>query len=307
MRAARDALLCIAGCGGTNGAQFAARGRTLRKERIVRKSRHLARLLLVVAALPLSGCGIERIGTMPIGGVAGDEFADNPLLNQVTVGDVTRGFRYFVGALDGRPELREGIIEVTVGQIMQIEELQGLLDTFGLSEEEFAGLVRIVLGDVSPTTALAGFDFFGAPFGLGVGDVEANSLALTPEQRDHIRAIVTQRQAGVQAAREQAHRDIVTAMTEEQVARLGAAGLGDFDFTVDGYDPPPEQPFFARLVEALGLADEQVAEIEAERETLRNSVAAVHQEAREAFMNVLTDAQLEALERIEGVDRVAPQ
>lgn len=272
----------------------------------MKRSRHLVCLLLAAVVLPLSGCGIEQIGTMPIGSVAGDEFADNPLLNQVTVGDVTKGFRYFVGALDGRPELREGIIDLTVGQIVQIEELQGLLDTFGLTEEEFAALVRVVLGDVSPTTALAGFDFFGAPFGSEVGDMEASPLALTPEQRDQISEIVTQRRSDVQAAREQTHRHIVAALTEEQVAGLRAAGLEEFDFTIDGYDPPPEQPFFERLAEALGLADEQVVEIEAEREELRNSVAAVHEEAREAFMNVLTDAQLEALEQIEGADRFVP-
>ncbi len=260
-------------------------------------------LLVAAALIPWSGCGIERIGTVPIGDVVGDEFAGNPLLNQITVGDAAAGFRFFAGALEGRPELAEEIIGLTFDQIARVEELQALLDTFGITEEQFAGMVRVVLGDGSPASALAGFEFFGTPFGTIVGDGRAEGLALTPEQREQIREIVLQRQSGVQSAREQTHGAILEVLTEEQLAALREAGLRDFDFTPDGYDPLPERPFFERLAEALELTDEQVTQIEAQREELQISVENVHWEARDAFLDVLTEAQREALERIEGVEK----
>ena len=96
-----------------------------------------------------------------------------------------------------------------------------------------------------------------------------------------------------------AHEDILAQLTDEQLGLLdelgpsGERGFGHRHMRFPGRDGRCRAA--TRLAEELELTEEQQSAIETIRTELREAVQARHEEAREEFMDLLSDEQLAIL------------
>lgn len=280
-------------------------------------------MLIVSAAITSGGCsGITPEMTLS---QALQTLSQNPLLNQITVGDLVQAFRDFTASNGHGPNLSDD-------QLKQIEELQAQLDAGQITRDEFESKVRDIIGDAAPGMAFGGFGFFGSPFGHHFEGPLSGDLALTDEQQEQAREIFSAAHDDIAALRKEAHDNILNnvltqeqrdtlAQIQEQFPRFGnwnepldnaRGGRGHGGFGGPGgpgNGPRPGMGFGPRpglinirerIAEALGLTDEQKAQIEQIRADLREAVKARHELAREEFRAILTAEQLAALDAFES-------
>lgn len=236
------------------------------------------------------------------------------LLNQITVGDVVNAFQQFAAAA-GRGGFGGVHAQLTDDQRSQIEALQAQLDAGQITRDQFIDQVHAIIGDAFPNEPFVGFGFGGGPFHgqfqLRVGGY----LNLTQEQVDAANEIFDKAHDDIEALRTQARADILAVLTDEQKAKLnelvvgwfiglppsggaarnrgpgGPGGPGGFGFGFGG----GRGHAFDRFADALGLTDDQKAQIEAIRKALTDAIRARHEQARADFLALLTPEQLAKL------------
>lgn len=226
------------------------------------------------------------------------------LLNQITVGDVVNAFQRFAAAAGGHGMFAQ----LTDDQRAQIEALQAQLDAGEITNDEFVDKVHDIIGDAFPNEPFIGFGFGGGPFHGRFELKVGGYLNLTQEQVDAANEIFDKAHEDITALRTQARTDILAVLTDEQKAKLdeivagwfvglppnahgrGADGHGGFGFGWGGRGHA-----FDRFAEALGLTDDQKAQIEAIREALTDAIRARHEQARTDFLALLTEEQLAKL------------
>lgn len=193
--------------------------------------------------------------------------------------------------------------------------LLDLLAGLGVSEETTLSqlLDQVTVGDVldavgqftesattGTTEAMPAKGPHGGPRGPHMGPGGPPLLDLTDEQRQAAEEIRQSEREDVEALWAAADEDIRALLTEEQLAiydELPPLMPGP------GHGPPPEQaggrhdPLPDILAEELGLSEEQQTAVEEILTTLRTAIEARQDEAREAFLALLTDEQREQLEQ----------
>ena len=223
------------------------------------------------------------------------------LLNELTIGDAVDAFARFAqeggatrGGFPAGPSL-------TDEERMEIEAFQAEFDAGGLSAADFSESIRGVIGDRGAGRPFAGFGFYGAPIGHRMGSHDAVRLDLTEEQRAAGEEIFQATHDDIAALRDAAMEEIRALLTDEQVAALdelrpgdrlgpGRARGGRMSFGRG------ERPAAGRLTEELGLSDEQQASLEAIREDMRANIQARHEQARNEFLELLTDEQRQMID-----------
>ncbi|MGE3182928.1 MAG: Spy/CpxP family protein refolding chaperone [Phycisphaerae bacterium] len=233
------------------------------------------------------------------------------LLNQVTAEDVVAGFEDFAARIDGSTAEADAVLlgdEIASA----IDELQEAFDSGELDGVSFELAVQEVIGRRHGGDAFVGADFFGGPFGHHFGRRLVRLLDLTDDQVAATRDIFDMLHSDIRALRRQARVDIRAVLTEDQLAELDSYSGDDenADSADDGRDDNratarhrhPHRPHvFIRILRMLDLTDDQIAAIRDIRQQLRMDVRALHQAAREDFLALLTQEQLDILERIRDV------
>ncbi len=246
-------------------------------------------LALVLLAAGIQGCTPQ-----------GADTTLGELLNEMTIGDLVEGFQQFADELaaDGSPAFARP--PLTDEQLGEIESFQARFQAGLMDHAEFGQHTREAMGDRAPRRAFAGFGFFGGPLGTAHHGEIAGALELTEEQRTAAREIFDALHADIRVLRDAAHEEIRGLLTEEQQAMLDER-KSDAMGTMSRASRGPGRPhrFAGRLAESLELTEEQQTAIADIRETLRASVRERHEQAREAFLALLTPKQLELLEGIE--------
>lgn len=257
----------------------------------------VGRALALVLAMGIGGAGCDTQFTL--------DTTLGEILDQVTVGDVVAAFQQFVANVgDGSGFGPRAAMSAE--QQSQLEDLQAQLYSGEITQEQFAEGIRGLVGDRAPGAAFGGFGFFGGPFGSGMRGHMAGPLDLSDEQLEQARAIFEQLHLDIRDLRTKAHKDIRGNLTEEQQAaldelRANRAGRGlPRGLRGRPFGGDRGGRFLDRLAEELGLSEEQIAAIMQIREDLRSAVEARHQQAREEFRDILTDAQLAILDEIEA-------
>lgn len=231
------------------------------------------------------------------------------LLDQITVGDVVNAFQRFAAAA-GRGGFGPHA-QLTDEQRTQIEALQAQLDAGEITQDQFVEQVQAIIGDAFPNEPFIGFGFGGGPFHGRFELKVGGYLDLTQEQVDAANQIFDKAHEDITALRTQARTDILAVLTDEQKAKLnelmvglyvglpldsgaargrGPGGPGGFGFGFGRHGHA-----FDRFAEALGLTDDQKAQIQAIREALTDAIRAVHEQARADFLALLTEEQLAKL------------
>jgi Spy/CpxP family protein refolding chaperone len=226
-------------------------------------------------------------------------------LNQLTVGDVVSAFVSFADEAASAAEMPSGR-GLTDDQQAELESLQAQLDAGEISEAEFSDAVHEIIGDRGAGMPFAGFSFYGSPFGHRMDTVAAAQLDLTDEQQAAAEEIFQLAHDDIDALREAAHDEIRALLTEEQLAildemgmpagedaafpmRRGPMGFGRHGgFGCGGFGP-------SHFADELQLTDEQQTAIDDIRATLRDAIRARHEQARDEFLGLLADEQLEIL------------
>lgn len=131
----------------------------------------------------------------------------------------------------------------------------------------------------------AGFSFYGSPFGYQMDGRATAFLELTEEQQTAAEEIFELAHEDIEALREAAHDEIRALLTEEQLAILDEAEAS----AGEGRRGP------GRLADELELTEEQQGAIDEIRTELRDAIQARHEQARDEFLDLLTDEQLEKL------------
>lgn len=246
-------------------------------------------LALVLLAAGMQGCTPQ-----------GADTTLGEVLNEVTIGDLVEGFQQFADdlAADGAPVFAG--VPLTDEQLGQIEAFQARFQLGLMDRLEFGRQTREAMGDRAPHRAFAGFGFFGGPLGTAHHGEIAGPLELTEEQRTAAREIYDALHADIHSLRDVAHEEIRALLTEEQQALLDERKSDAMDTMSRAFRGPGRPHRFARrLAETLELTEEQQTAIADIRETLRASVRERHEQAREAFLALLTPEQLALLEGIE--------
>ncbi len=233
--------------------------------------------------------------------------AQNPLLSQITIGDLVQAFNDFMAGAGN-----EGAA-LTEDQQSELRTLQGQLDSGSITEAEFEDQAQAIAGlhgHMGGRPSLLGGRFHEGPL---TGD-----LALTEEQQTQAQEIFQAAHDDIAALRQAAQDDIYNnVLTDEQRATLDelranhqplmedeAAGDDSAErvfgrgFGPGGGRGPAfgRRPFRDRLAELLDLTDEQQTQIDEIRAQLREDVQARHEQARDEFRAILTDEQLAALD-----------
>jgi len=230
------------------------------------------------------------------------------LLDQITVGDVVNAFQQFAAAA-GRGGFGPGS-QLTDEQRAQVEALQAQLDAGEITRDQFVEQVQAIIGDTFPNEPFIGFGFGGGPFHGRFELKVGGYLDLTQEQVDAANEIFDKAHEDITALRTQARADILAVLTDEQKAKLNELVVGWFvglpgnSNTARGRGPGGTGGFgfgfgrghaFDRFAEALGLTEEQQAQIKTIRETLVDAIRARHEQARADFLALLTEEQLAKL------------
>lgn len=137
----------------------------------------------------------------------------------------------------------------------------------------------------------------GAPHGR-----LADELELTEEQQTQADEIFEELHADIRVLRDATHADIQAVLSEEQLealentprAPMGHHGGPRFRRGADG------NPLSDRLAGELALTEAQETAIVELRDELRDSIRDRHEQARQAFRDILTDEQIVALDEIES-------
>ncbi|MCG8405360.1 MAG: hypothetical protein MI923_09200 [Phycisphaerales bacterium] len=264
-----------------------------------------AAALLMTSGVITSGCD-TTIGDLLNGLNLNSETTIGDLLSVLTSGDLADGFDQFVANANGRFAGGDRFAGLTPEQTSAVEDLQAQLNSGAIDSSEFAQQIREVLGDRAPNLAFGGFGFGGSPFGFGRGIGRGDPLDLSDEQKEQARAIFEELHSDISDLRSAAHEDIQAILTAEQLAtleerrseRIGFPGLGGR--RAGGFRNGGNGSFSERFAEELGLSEQQQADLEDIRETLRASVKDRHTEAREVFIALLTPEQIEVLEELEA-------
>ncbi|MCH7873110.1 MAG: hypothetical protein IID33_15545 [Planctomycetes bacterium] len=230
------------------------------------------------------------------------------LLNEITVGDLVEGFAQFADQRGvGTPPAA-----LTDADMLDIEALQAEFDQGRLAGDEFGERVHGMMGDRGPRRPFVGFEFFGSPFGHRSHGQRAEPLDLTDEQREAAEEIFRAAHEDISALRTAAHEDILAQLTDEQLGLFedlrpdgefrpsGQRGFGHMHMRFPGRDG--QRRAATRLEEELELTEEQQSAIETIRAELREAVQARHEEAREEFLDLLSDEQLAILDEM-GVEK----
>ena len=245
--------------------------------------------LVFTASVATQGCS-------PLGGPD----SQGGSLDEMTAADATAGFKDFTAGLiaddgAGTGSIDAGVVDLSDDVVVEIEDLQFEFRSGRISDSQFGTSVQDVIGDDASTFAFAGFDMYGGPFRYAPTNYMTELLDLTEEQSQAADVIFYERHNAVEAARDSAKEAIRDLLTPAQLSAIGSrtrtttAGAGFF---------------FRRLPGGQALSDEQRAAITEIRRDLRAKVRGLHEEAREAFLELLTEEQLALLIRIEnpGVD-----
>lgn len=192
--------------------------------------------------------------------------------------------------------------------------LLDLLAGLGVSEETTLSqlLDQVTVGDVlnavgqlteSATTETTGVMpdgvAHGGPRGPHLGAGGPPPLDLTDEQRQAAEEIRQAEREDVEALWAAADEDIRALLTAEQLAIYDELP----PLMPGGHGPPPARAADPRdplpdfVAEKLGLSEEQQTAVEEVLTTLRAATAARREEAREAFLALLTDEQRAQLEQ----------
>jgi Spy/CpxP family protein refolding chaperone len=274
---------------------------------MVAKAAHFAVWSVSVVALGLAGCGAGAVtGSRSASGGTGDP------VNQLTAGATVDGFQDFAAA-PGTAQDASGTARLSDEQIAQISDLQAQVDAGTLDQQSFARQVQGIIGDAAPNRALAGFDFFGGPFGGRLDGDLAARLQLTDEQRSQLLDILISLHDDIAALRTGARDQILALLTVEQRATLeqlltrpgrrvgpnleaqqGGRGAGHSQGHHEGAGP------FQRLIAALDLTADQQAQIQTILTDLRTAVMARHAQARDEFRALLTPDQLALVDAMEA-------
>ncbi len=234
-------------------------------------------------------------------------------LDQLTIGDLVVGFQQFASSI---PE--DGIINapfLTTEQQLEIEALQESLNVGEISQEEFGDAVREIIGDLLPGRAFVGFGAWGGPFGIRPrGDVLID-LELTDEQKEQAQLIFEQLQDVILTRRDEMHQAFLEILTDEQLAvlegienptfggfrggRRFGGGFLSMGMMQLGVPADKRVSFGDRLAEFLSLADEQQVSLAELRDALRDDVQLFHEQARDAFVDLLTPEQVGIIESLD--------
>ena len=195
------------------------------------------------------------------------------------------------------------------------DSLLDLLAGLGISEDTTLSelLDQVTVGDVVDSVAqlteyatvatepIARSAFAGGPLGPRSGPGAAPPLDLTDEQQQAADEIFQAKRDDVDALCAAAQEEIRALLTEEQLAIFDELA----PFVADGGDcpgPPGIAGFHEagglpmdRLAEELGLSEEQQAAVDEILAELRDAVQARREQARDEFLSLLTDEQLEQL------------
>lgn len=240
--------------------------------------------LVLTASVAMQGCS-------PLGAPN----AQQGSLEEMTATDATAGFKEFTAGLiaddrAGTGSIDVGVVELSDEVIVEIEDLQFEFRQGLVTVSQFGTSVQDVIGDDAPTFAFAGFDMYGGPFRYSATNRLAKLLDLTEEQSQATDVIFNDLHNAIESEQQIAQQAIGNLLTPEQRAaiarrtRTSGAGAGFF---------------LRRLPDELALSDEQRAEITSIRQGLRAKVHTLHQNARQAFLDLLTSEQLEILDGIE--------
>lgn len=270
----------------------------------MKRTRRFLTTTAVAAAFGIAagGCGAGITADTTIADAL-TSLAQNPLLSQITIGDLVQAFNDFMAGAGN-----EGVA-LTEDQQSELRGLQGQLDSGAITEAEFEDQAQVIAGfqgHMGGRPSLLGGRFHEGPL---TGD-----LALTEEQRTQAQEIFQAAHDDIKALRQTAQDDIYNnVLTDEQRATLdelranhrplmegddaAARGFGRGPGPGGGRGPAfGRRPFRDRLAEALDLTDEQQTQIDEIRAQLREDVRARHEQAREEFRAILTDEQLAALD-----------
>lgn len=272
--------------------------------RTLRNWRNWTAALIGVSGLGFAGCG-------DVSGLAQNAVTTpaTSVLGEISAADAAAGFNEFASKILG-DEGVGAVVPLDDEQLAAIEDAQAALTAGEITPTEFGNEVRATLGDVAPREAFIGYEFFGGPFGHRFGHRIANYLDLTDAQIQAARDIFQDAHNQIDTLRETLIADIRSALTDEQLEALDN-GIAEIRTRIQdrledrphpNRPPPPRivgrvvRRAWQRLIESLDLTDAQQTAIDALRVQFRTDVQAIHTAARDAFLALLTEEQLQLIE-----------
>ncbi len=251
-----------------------------------------------VAMIAAGGCA----------GISGDstlqEVLDASGLGSVTINDVLGAIEDFTGQSASLPFGQE----LTSDQQDQIASLQDQLNNGEITGQQYVEQLADVIGvqavgrpfAAGPGRQFGPGGFRDGPLGLGagpgpVGRLDAN-LDLTEAQQSQAQEIFDNMRTDIVALQDAAQTSIDAVLTADQLATLDSLDVGLFD----GMRFLGAGAGLNRVINELGLSDDQQTQIQSILDQLKTDMDARRQKARDEFRAILTADQLATLDELDA-------
>jgi hypothetical protein len=224
------------------------------------------------------------------------------LLNRLTISHVVLGFLAFRQAFlrTHQPEVRWRIL--SRDEVALLEKWQEYHDAGWLSAETFADRVETLVGDLAPSRAFMGFDRLGSIVPRMPPDVFTPQLHLSVIQAQETRAAYVGLHEAIRVARLQTHVHLRAVLKRDD-----ASVIAILERDRCRGRRVEQVPLAERLIESLGLAGAQQAQLAMDCALLRYQVQHLHHIARSRFMSLLTASQRSILESSEQTSSPDPE